>query len=89
MPIYDYRCTQCAHEFELLVLRTSPVPACPSCESQDVEQLLSAFAVNSEGTRQASLDKIRRSYKASGQRRDEQVAAVEYEKKEREEHGLK
>ena len=89
MPIYDYRCTQCDHEFELLILRTSPVPACPSCDSQNIEQLLSGFAVNSEGTRQASLDKARRSYKASGQRRDEQVAAVEYETKEREEHGLK
>jgi hypothetical protein len=49
--------------------------------------LLSGFAVNSEGTRQTSIDKVRRSYKASGQRRDEQVAAVEYEKKERAEHG--
>lgn len=89
MPIYDYRCNRCANEFELVVLRMSPVPACPACESQDVEQLLSAFAVNSEGTRQASLDKYRRSYKASSQRKDEQVAAVEYEKHEREEHGLK
>jgi putative FmdB family regulatory protein len=87
MPIYEYRCAQCAHEFELLVLRTSAVPVCPSCDSQNMEQLLSGFAVNSEGTRQTSIDKARRSYKASGQRRDEQVAAVEYEKKERAEHG--
>jgi putative FmdB family regulatory protein len=88
MPIYEYQCAQCAHEFELLVLRTSPVPACPSCNSQNVEQLLSGFAVSSEGTREANFDKARRSYKASGQRKDEQVAAVEYEKKERAEHGL-
>jgi hypothetical protein len=65
----------------------SPTPACPSCDSQNLEQLLSGFAVSSDGTRQTSLDKLRRSYKASGKRRDEQVAAVEYEKKEREEHG--
>lgn len=88
MPIFEYRCGQCGHEFELLLLRASQVPACPSCESQSVEKLLSGFAVNSEGTRQASIDKARRSYKASGQRRDERVAAVEYEKKEKEEHGL-
>lgn len=87
MPIYEYRCADCAHEFELLVLRTSPVPACPACSSQSLEQLLSGFAVDSEGTRQTSLDKIRCSYKASGQRRDEQTAAVEYEKKERGEPG--
>jgi hypothetical protein len=52
-----------------------------------VEKLLSAFAVDSEGTRDAHLQKARARYKASGQRKDEQVAAVEYEKKEREEHG--
>jgi putative FmdB family regulatory protein len=88
MPIYEYRCGQCANEFELLVLRTSPVPACPACASQQLEQLLSGFAVSSEGISQAHIDKARRVHKASGQRRDEQVAAVEYEKKEREEHGL-
>jgi putative FmdB family regulatory protein len=88
MPIYEYRCRHCGGEFELLVLRTSPVPACPSCESRDIEQLLSGFAVSSDGIRQAHIDKARRAHKASGQRRDEQVAAVEYEKKEREEHGL-
>jgi len=88
MPIYEYRCSECSDEFELLVLRTSPAPRCPSCQSPRLEQLLSGFAVSSEGTRQNSIDKARRSHKASGQRRDEQVAAVEYEKKERAEHGL-
>lgn len=87
MPIYEYRCGQCDNEFELLILKTSPVPSCPSCGSQGIEQLLSGFAVSSEGTRQAHLDKARRTHRASGQRRDEKVAAVEYEKKEREEHG--
>jgi len=88
MPIYEYRCAQCANEFETLVLRTSPVPACPSCGSQDLEQLLSGFAVSSEGISQAHIDKARSAHRSSGQRRDEKVAAVEYEKKEREEHGL-
>jgi putative FmdB family regulatory protein len=88
MPIYEYRCSRCANEFELLVLRTSPVPACPSCESRDIEQLLSGFAVSSEGTRQAHLDKARSAHKASGELRDKRVAEVEYQKKEREEHGL-
>jgi putative FmdB family regulatory protein len=87
MPIYEYRCSRCANDFELLVLRTSPAPACPSCGSPDIEQLLSGFAVSSEGTRQAHLDKARRRHSASSQVRDEKVAAVEYEKKEREEHG--
>lgn len=88
MPIYEYRCHRCANEFELLILKTSPTPACPACESQDIEQLISAFAVDSEGIRQTHIDKARRAYKSSTQRKDEQVAAVEYEKKEREEHGV-
>jgi putative FmdB family regulatory protein len=87
MPIFEYRCSQCSHEFELLILRNSPAAACPECASEAVEKLLSAFAVDSEGTRDAHLQKARARYKASGQRKDEQVAAVEYEKKEREEHG--
>jgi putative FmdB family regulatory protein len=87
MPIYEYRCGRCANEFELLVLKTSPVPACPACKSEELEQLLSGFAVDSDGTRQSSLEKARAKYKTSGKRKDEQVAAVEYEKKEREEHG--
>jgi len=87
MPIYEYRCRTCANEFELLILKTSPIPACPSCESRDIEQLLSGFAVDSEGTRQTHLEKARSAYKASGQRKDKQVAEVEYYKKEQEEHG--
>ena len=87
MPIYEYRCRRCAGEFELLILKTSPEPACPSCQSQDIEQLLSAFAVDSEGTRQTHLDKARQKYKASGALRDKKEAEVEYYRKEQEEHG--
>jgi putative FmdB family regulatory protein len=87
MPIYEYRCRRCAGEFELLILPTSPVPACPACESPDIEQLLSGFAVSSEGVSEANLQKARRKYAASGERKDKQVAEVEYMKKEHEEHG--
>ena len=30
MPIYEYACESCGHEFEVLV-RGSEKPACPSC----------------------------------------------------------
>ena len=53
MPLYEYRCMGCGHEFELLV-RAGDKPACPSCAGIDLEQRLSLFAVNSDGTRAAA-----------------------------------
>ena len=46
MPIFEYRCSGCAVEFELLV-RAATVPACPECDSQDLNKLLSAPSVRS------------------------------------------
>jgi putative FmdB family regulatory protein len=87
MPIYEYRCHRCANEFELLLLPASPAPACPSCESREIEQLLSGFAVSSEGIRENHLQKARRKHASSAQVRDEKVAEAEYFQKEKEEHG--
>ena len=76
MPIYEYECRGCGEQFELLVLRTT-VAACPSCQSQDLEQLLSGFAVSSEGIRQSNLQAARRKYAASSNYRDQKVAEAE------------
>lgn len=43
MPIYEYACHQCGHEFEALV-RSGTVPECPTCHSVDLEKQLSVFA---------------------------------------------
>ena len=43
MPLYDYRCTACSSSFELLV-RSSTVPACPQCGSQQLERQVSLTA---------------------------------------------
>lgn len=43
MPIYEYACHQCGHEFEALV-RQDTVPECPSCHSTELDKLLSVFA---------------------------------------------
>ena len=40
MPIYDFHCTQCGHDFEMLV-RLSATPACPQCCSEKLEKLVS------------------------------------------------
>lgn len=77
MPIYDYKCRGCGKKFELLVLRTT-VAACPKCQGQDLEQLLSTgIAVSSEGTRQSNLQKARRKYANSKDVKDKKVAEAE------------
>ena len=54
MPIYEYRCQQCDHEFELLV-RSQTTPTCPSCDGQDLERLLSLPRVATQGTRDKAM----------------------------------
>ena len=43
MPIYEYACRACGHEFETLV-RSSDTPSCAKCASVDLEKKLSVFA---------------------------------------------
>ena len=47
MPLYDFHCRTCGHDFEALV-RAPDSPRCPSCHGQDLERLISTFAVSSE-----------------------------------------
>ena len=77
MPIYDYACRRCGEKFELLVLAAT-VEECPSCQSQDLERLLSSgFAVSSESTRQSHLQAARRKHATSSDYRDKKVAEAE------------
>ena len=62
MPIYEYRCRACGHQFEALV-RANDTPVCESCQSTELERLLSMFAVSSESTRQSSLSLARKKNK--------------------------
>jgi len=48
MPLFEYHCSDCQNDFELLV-RESTVLACPSCQGTRLEKQLSAFAVNTKG----------------------------------------
>ena len=43
MPIYEYTCSSCKHEFETLV-RGSEAPGCPKCASTALEKKMSVFA---------------------------------------------
>ena len=55
MPVFEYECRHCGHQFEYLVMHSSPAAECPSCRQKDLEQLISLSAVSSETSRQANL----------------------------------
>lgn len=49
MPLYEYRCTKCSHVFEKIQKFSDPhVSECPKCGAQ-VEQVISAPAVQFKG----------------------------------------
>jgi putative FmdB family regulatory protein len=74
MPIYEYRCRACGASFETLV-RTGNTPACPGCMATDLERLVSLFAVDSDGTRQAARERSMGT--AVKRQQDQDVADVE------------
>ena len=76
MPIFDYHCKSCGEEFELIVLKNTVV-ACPACQGQDLEQLVSGFAVSSESIRQANLKAARHRYANSSNYKDQKIAEAE------------
>jgi len=82
MPIYEYECRSCHHEFEQLV-RTGDTPECPQCHGRELDRLLSMVTMSSEHTRQLHFNRARQAAKRV--QRDKDVAQAEYEKKHREE----
>lgn len=50
MPIYEYRCGGCGHEFEeWQKINDEPVKKCPSCRGRRVERLVSATSFQLKG----------------------------------------
>lgn len=50
MPMYEYACRSCGHQFETLAKTfDAAAPACPECESAETTRELSTFAVGAEG----------------------------------------
>jgi putative FmdB family regulatory protein len=47
MPIFEYICKECQHEFEALVFGQQKA-ACPKCQSKKLEPQLSLFAVSAK-----------------------------------------
>ena len=49
MPIYEYKCHDCGQISELLVLKKDEVVSCLSCNSQNLEKLMSAHNTMGSG----------------------------------------
>ena len=50
MPIYDYKCSNCEHQFELIQkFSDQPVEICPQCTEKSVQKLVSAPSFRLKG----------------------------------------
>jgi putative FmdB family regulatory protein len=53
MPIFEYSCKQCKHEFEALIFGDQKAE-CPKCHGKQLAPQLSVFAVASKSSSHAS-----------------------------------
>ncbi len=49
MPLFEYQCRKCGHEFEALVVGTRK-PVCPKCKSEDLEKRVSSVGFAGVGS---------------------------------------
>jgi len=49
MPIYEFHCLDCGHDFEDLILGINSPVNCRYCESGKVEKLMSAVSFKTDG----------------------------------------
>ena len=78
MPIFEYVCNACGHQFEFLQLPgATTVPSCPACQSPNLERLLSGFALSTTALTKARAKEARKGRLESKDYKDAQVARVE------------
>ncbi len=46
MPIYEFRCTACTHDFEELMFSRGATPRCPRCGCDEVVRRPSTFGTS-------------------------------------------
>lgn len=79
MPIYEYACKACGHEFEFLQLPSAPAAAaCPQCASDQLERLMSGFAVNTAEISQSRVKKAQKAIRTSKNTLDRSVADADH-----------
>ena len=51
LPIYEYQCRSCGHDFETIQkINEDPLVDCPECEQPELKKLVSAVAFRLKGT---------------------------------------
>ena len=76
MPIYEYRCSGCEHEFETLV-RGDARPSCPECGANELERLMSLSRVKSSSTRDLAMRAAKK--RDASQAKDRMQERIRYE----------
>jgi putative FmdB family regulatory protein len=76
MPIFEYVCQECQHQFETLVLG-STVPSCPACDSQELERQISRPAIKSDTTHALAMKAAKQRDRRLGT--DRMHERIEYE----------
>ena len=75
MPIFEYVCNACGHQFEFLKLpAATTVPSCPECQSPNLKRLLSGFALSTPDLTKARVKAARKQLRESKDYKDKQVA---------------
>ena len=73
MPIYEYECTNCHHQFDLLQkISDAPMKTCPDCSKDTVVRLVSAAGFQLKGTGWYATD-----FKNKGQKTASETTAAE------------
>lgn len=80
MPLYEYQCKVCHHRFEKIQKFSDPlVKECPACGEDEVEQVISAPAVQFKGSGWYVTDYAKKnsSQGSSGKKAESETKAAE------------
>jgi len=76
MPLYEYRCDACGHQFELIQkFSDPPVEVCPNCGERQVQKLLSSPAIQFKGSGWYITDYARKGGEKSGEKAEKPVSS--------------
>lgn len=76
MPIYEYSCKSCGHQFETLILGKEEA-ACPNCSGKDLERLLSISHGKAGAVSDLAMRAAKKRDKSQGRERMEEQRLYE------------